>query len=103
MIGSSIGRLGFTIYDLRFRGRGQDRFFDGPVVVSVRMAVAMGREEAATIAPEQWPELFAVGLRQGQASELPGWKEREAPFAVSGRQDFKPWFDFEEEHQPVRL
>jgi len=65
--------------------------------------MAVRRKKAATMFPEQRPELFAVGLRNRKRIELGSWKEGKAPFAMQRGQCFEAWLDLKKKHQPVRL
>ncbi len=63
----------------------------------------MRGKEAATMLPEQGPDLVAVGPGQRQTGQLVCRKKLEAPFAVRRRQEVESGSNFEEEHQPVGL
>jgi hypothetical protein len=68
---------------------------------AVGVAVAMGGEEAASMFPEEWPELVAIGLGDGEGVEGGATKEGEGAFADGGWGLGDGGEDFEEEHEPV--
>src|SRR5262245_19767142 len=100
MMGSSTG-LRFTIYDSRFTRRAGR--FDGPDILAICRAFAMGGEKAPAMFPEEWPELFTIGFRNWKRVEFGAWEKRKAPFTMWRRQRLQALFDLEQEHQPVRL
>jgi hypothetical protein len=72
-------------------------------MVSSSAAPTVGRKEAVTVTPEEWPDLLSVGLRQSQfVKGAPGMK-LESAFIVSRGQQTKSWMHLEEEHEPVGL
>src|SRR5262245_58591107 len=81
----------------------KQRFFQRPVVAAIGMAMAMRGEKAAAMAPEQRPDLLAIGLRQRQLLQRSGGKEFEAPFRVRRRPMRESLFHLKQKHEPVRL
>lgn len=65
--------------------------------------MTMRGEEAAAVLPEPRPDAFAVGLRKVQAAQRDAREELEAAFAHGRRDLFELWFQFKQEHQPVRV
>src|SRR5947208_14919441 len=78
------------------------RFLQRPLVAAIQEALAMRREETAAVPPEQWPDLFAVGLRQRQSFERGDGEKSKTPFAVRWRQLLQFPLQLEQKHQPMR-
>src|SRR5690349_14399150 len=98
MIGSS-GMSG----RLRVESRRLKGFFERPIVAAIGVAMAMRCEETAAMLPEQRPDLFAVGLRQGQSVQRVGREEFKTSFVVWSGQLRQFLFHFKQEHQPMRV
>src|SRR5687768_13830496 len=76
-------------------------FLESPVVISVRMAMAMRGKKSGAMLPEQGPDLFAIGLRQCERIELVFMEEAELTFAMRWGKSFQPCSQLEKEHEPV--
>ena len=85
------------------RPSGGVRFFEGPGVGAVGVAMAMGGEEAAAVLPEPGPDLFAVGLGNLQRGDFFAREKLETPFGMGRWEGFQARLDFKEEHEPVGL
>src|ERR1035438_8396227 len=79
------------------------RLLQRPLVMTIRVAVAMRRKEPAAVMPEPGPNALAVRPRYLQACHGLAGEELKASFLVHGRQGSKPAVHLEQEHQPMGL
>src|SRR5436190_14494350 len=65
--------------------------------------MAMRCKKSATMLPEQWPNFFAICLRQRQSIQVGAIEESKSPFGVLRWKFRQFWLHLEEEHQPMRF
>src|SRR4051812_33127059 len=82
---------------------GDNRLFKTPSVGEAWHRLAMSREKAASVFPEQRPKLVGVGGGHFQGGQGFAAKKLKAPFGVRRREVLKLGFYLKKEHQPVRL
>src|SRR5208282_6476290 len=101
-VGDDVRSLTFVVSSEPPHVGSYTRLFQGPVVATVGVAMAMRRKESTAMPPEPGPDLFPVGLRQLQTFERGAGEELKAAFGMMGRQGFQTRSHLEQKHQPVR-